>query len=100
MVDYQYEQLFPYSRDLVWKLLQDPLDDSLIVRVHPLVKHQRTISKGGDTTVVDRTIEARGKLLTSQWRVTARPPDSFRWEVLTSNGPYAAGSWMENTYTQ
>jgi hypothetical protein len=100
MVDYQYEQLFPFSRDRVWKLLQDHLDDSLIMRVHPLVKHQRTISKGGDTTVVDRTIEARGKLLTSQWRVTTRPPDSFRWEVLTSNGPYAAGSWMENTYTQ
>jgi hypothetical protein len=99
MVDYQDEQLFPFPRDRVWKLLQDHLDDSLISRIHPLVKQQRTISKSGDSTVVDRTIDARGKLLASQWRVTARPPDYFRWEILASHGPYATGGWMEHTYT-
>ncbi|MGA8536290.1 MAG: hypothetical protein WB789_02730 [Thermoplasmata archaeon] len=100
MVNYQYDQLFPFPRDRVWKLLQDHLDDSRVTRIHSLVKQQRTISKTGDSTVVDRMIDARGKLLASQWRVTCRPPDSFRWEVLTSKGPYSAGSWMENTYVE
>jgi hypothetical protein len=100
MVEYRDELLFPFSIDCVWKLLQDHLDDSLVVRIHPLVKQQRTVSRRGDSVVVDRTIDARGKLLSSQWQFTPRPPGLFRWEVLGGNGPYAAGSWMENAYSQ
>ncbi|HEV2317010.1 MAG TPA: SRPBCC family protein [Thermoplasmata archaeon] len=99
MVDYQHEQLFPFPMERVWKLLQDHRDDTLISRVHPLVKQQRTVARDGDSVIVDRTIDARGKLLASQWKLTAHPPETFRWEIVSSNGPYAAGSWMENTYS-
>jgi len=99
MVEYRDDTLFPFSVDRVWKLLQDHVDDSLIVRIHPLVKQQRTVTRHGDTIVADRTIDARGKLLDSQWQFTIRPPGLFRWEVLSGNGPYATGSWMEYTYS-
>jgi hypothetical protein len=98
MVDYDGEFVLPFPRERVWKLLHDHLDDALISRIHPLIKRQRTISTTGDLTVVERTIDARGKLVTSEWRVTVRPPDLFRWEILTSEGPYSPGSWLENTY--
>jgi hypothetical protein len=98
MVEYDGELVLPFPRERIWKLLVDHLDDTLVTRIHPLIKRQRTISKDGDLTVLERTIDARGKLLTSEWRVTARPPDLYRWEILTSQGPYSPGSWLENTY--
>lgn len=100
MVEYESDQLFPFPRDRVWKLLQDHFDDSLIGRIHPLIKQQRTVSRTGDLTIVERTIDARGKLLNSEWRITARPPESYRWEILTSRGPYSPGSWMESTFAE
>ncbi len=100
MVAYEFDQLFPFPRDRLWKLLNDHLDDQLITKIHPLVKESRTVSREGHTTVFDRKIDARGKILTSQWRVTAKPPDSFRWEIVTSEGPYASGSWMESHYAE
>lgn len=98
MGEYQSEQLFPYPIDRVWKLLQDHLDDSRIGRIHHLIKQQRSVSREGDSVVVERTIDARGRLLDSTWRVTSRPPDSYRWEILSGSGPYAVGSWMESSY--
>jgi hypothetical protein len=100
MVAYEYDQSFPFRRDRVWRLLNDHLDDSLISKIHPLVKQSHTVSRDANSIVVDRMIDARGKVLASQWRVTVRPPEAFRWDIVTSNGPYAAGSWMENTYTE
>jgi|HubBroStandDraft_1064217.scaffolds.fasta_scaffold13873_2 hypothetical protein len=100
MVTYENDQLFPFPRDRVWKLLNDHLDDSLLPKIHPLVKQSRTVSRDANSILFDRKIDARGKLLASQWRVTARPPDSFRWEVTSGEGPYATGSWMENTYSE
>jgi hypothetical protein len=100
MVDYQEDQLFPFPRDRVWTLLRAHLDDAAVSRIHPLIKRQRTVSAGGDVTVVDRTIDARGKLLDSQWRLTYRPPDYVKWEVVRSDGPYATGSWIESTYSE
>jgi Polyketide cyclase / dehydrase and lipid transport len=100
MVAYESDQVFPFPRERVWKLLNDHLDDELITKIHPLVKQSRTVSRDASSVVFDRKIDARGRILASQWRVTARPPDTFRWDIVTSNGPYAAGSWMENNYTE
>jgi hypothetical protein len=100
MVAYESVQLFPFPRERVWKLLNDHLDDALITKIHPLVKQSRTVSRDTNSVVFDRMIDARGKVLASQWRVTTRPPDTFRWDIVTSNGPYAAGSWMENAYSE
>ena len=100
MVEYRSDALFPYSRDRVWKLLADHTDDALIGRIHPLIKQQRTVSRGDSTAVVERSIDARGKLLTSQWKYSFRRPESMRWEVVEGTGPYAPGSWLENTYVE
>lgn len=99
MVEYEHDERFPFPIDRVWDPLRAHTDDALVGRVHPLVRHQRTVSRDGDSVLVDRTIDARGKLLASQWRVTLRPPELFRWEIVTSDGPYTAGGWMENRYS-
>jgi hypothetical protein len=100
VVEYQDEQLFPFPRDRVWKLLQDHVDDSLILKIHPLIKRQTTVSRSEEGAVVERVIDARGKPLVSQWRYTVRAPDYLKWEILSGTGPYAPGSVMENTYSE
>jgi len=100
VVAYENDGVFPFPRDRVWRLLQDHTDDTLIPRIHPLIRQQRTVSRSGGATVLDRMIDARGKLLSSQWKYEARPPDFLRWEIVTGAGPYAPGSWMENTYSE
>jgi hypothetical protein len=100
MVGYESDELFPFPRAQVWKLLEQHSDDAVISRIHPLINEQHTVSRADGSVVVERKIDARGKLLTSQWRLTPRPPDTFRWDILSSEGPYAPGSWMENTYTE
>lgn len=99
MPEYQSDEVFPFPRDRVWKLLGVHMDDAGISTVHPLIQKQRTVSRDGEVTVVERQIDARGKTVTSQWRITQRPPDTYRWDIVAGNGPYAVGSWMENTYT-
>lgn len=100
MVSYESDQLFPFPRERVWKLLNDHLDDAMITKIHPLVQQSRTISRDSNSVVFERMIDARGKILSSQWKITSRPPDTYRWDIVTSNGPYTAGSWMQSTYTE
>ncbi len=99
MVEYQAEQVVPFPTDRVWKLLERHLDDASISNIHPLIRSQRTLSRAVGTTVVERTIEARGRALVSEWKVDAHPPHSFRWEIVKGEGPYSVGSWLENTYS-
>jgi hypothetical protein len=100
MVAIESDELLPFARTTVWRLLQDHMDDSQISRIHPLVRKQSTLSTTGDTTLVERTIDARGKLLRSQWKVIYRPPDVFRYDIVAGDGPYAVGSWLENSYAE
>jgi len=99
MVTYEDETTFPASRERVWKLLDAHLDDKTIGMIHHLIKSQTTVSRSGGETVVDRTIDVRGKILRSRWKVLYRPPDLARWEILDSEGPWARGSYIENTYS-
>ena len=99
MAAYESDEVFPFPRDVVWKLLRDHTEDSLITRIHPLIQQQRTVARSEGSATVDRMIEARGRLLPSQWRYSYRAPDQLRWEVLSGLGPYAPGSWMENLYS-
>jgi hypothetical protein len=100
MVEYQSNELFPFPRDRVWDFLRDHADDARIGRIHPLIKHQETVVRSDDSAVVNRSIDARGKVLASQWKYTFRRPDYVKWEILGGTGPYAPGSWLENTYTE
>jgi hypothetical protein len=99
MVAYEDETVFPAPRDRVWKLLDAHLDDKTIGSIHHLIKAQSTVSRSGPDSVVDRTIDARGRLLRSRWKITYRPPDLARWEILDSEGPWAKGTYIENTYS-
>jgi hypothetical protein len=98
MVELQDSFVFPAPPATLWRLLEAHLDPAQITAIHPLVRSQALARREGDAVVLRRTIDARGRRLTSEWRVTAHPPDVNRWEILTSEGPYATGSWLENRY--
>jgi len=98
-VEYEEEEVFPYPRDRVWELLQAHLDPSTIGRIHPLIRNQATITKNGEDTTLRRTIDARGRALGSQWKITLHPPDFSRYEILASEGPWSEGSCVENHYS-
>jgi len=99
MVAYEDEGVYPKPRAEVWNLLDDHLDDAKIRRIHSLISVQKTVQRTADETVVERWIDFRGKALRSIWRITYRPPDATRWEIVESQGPWAAGSFLENTYS-
>ncbi|MCI4365842.1 MAG: SRPBCC family protein [Thermoplasmata archaeon] len=99
MIEYEEEDLFPFPRDRVWTLLTAHLDDSMITKIHPLVRSQKTLSRSGEDTVVQRSIDVRGKLMNSQWKVTLRPPEYARYEILSSEGPWSEGSTVESQYS-
>jgi hypothetical protein len=99
MVAYEDESVFPASSEVLWKLLARHNDDSAIHQIHPLVLTQRTLSHAGADTIVERTVNARGKSLRSQWKITHRAPGMSRWEVLEGEGPWAPGSFVENRYS-
>ncbi len=99
MVAYKDEGVFPVPPDVLWNLIQSHLDDQTISRIHPLVLSQQTVSRTDSEAIVDRTIDARGKPMRSKWRVTYHRPDSYRWEVLDGEGPWAVGSYLENRYS-
>jgi hypothetical protein len=99
MVEYEESELFPFPRERVWKLLRAHNDEGTIGRIHPLIKSQRTLSKNGDETTLQRSIDVRGKPLNSQWKITFRPPDYSKYEILASEGPWSEGSSVENQYS-
>jgi hypothetical protein len=100
MVEYEESEVFPFSRERVWRLLQAHNDEATIGRIHPLIKSQKTLSKDGDETTLQRSIDVRGKQLNSQWKITFRPPGFSRYEVLASEGPWSQGSSVENHYSE
>ena len=99
MVEIQEEAVFPAPREALWKLLSAHLDDAAISRIHPLLKSQKTVSQSGTETILDRWTDVRGKVLRSRWKVTARTPELYRWEILDGDGPWTPGSYVENVYS-
>ena len=100
MVAYEDEDLFPAPRPIVWKLLDDHLNDAKIVEIHPLIQSQKTVSRTDHEVVLDRVIDVRRKLKKSRWKITYEPPDHERWEIVESEGPWMVGSYLDLTYTE
>lgn len=100
MVEYSDEDFIEAPRSVVWKLLADHLDDAKLPTIHPLVRSQTTLRRTENETIVDRVIEVRRKPKRSRWKITTRPPESYRWEVLESEGPWTPGSYLELTYAE
>jgi polyketide cyclase/dehydrase/lipid transport protein len=99
MVVYEDDGIFAAPPDAVWALLQAHLDDGRVHSIHPLILTQRTISQSGPEVLVDRTIDVRGRSMRSTWKITYRPPDFARWDIVESEGPWASGSYLENRYS-
>jgi|SRR5271170_4130829 len=99
MVTIHDDGVFPAPLSVVWKLLGAHQDDSTIPTIHPLVVQQHTVHRGSPDSVVDRIVNARGRQLRSRWKLTYRPPDLSRWEILESEGPWKVGSFLENHYS-
>jgi hypothetical protein len=99
MVAYEDGGVFPAPPEAVWSLLQAHLDDERIHSIHPLVQTQQTISRSESETIVERTIDARGKSMRSKWKITHRRPEVARWEIVESEGPWKAGTYLENSYS-
>jgi hypothetical protein len=99
MVEYTEESIFPFPREQVWKLLDAHWDDTTVTKIHPLIRSQKTLSRSPNELVVERTIDANGKLVTSQWKITLRPPDFTRFDILSGTGPYEPGTVLETTYS-
>ncbi|HKN06230.1 MAG TPA: hypothetical protein VJ021_01305 [Thermoplasmata archaeon] len=98
MVVYEDRVLISAPRDVVWRLLNDHLDDKKISTIHPLVQSQNTVSRTGSEIVVDRVIDVRRKMMKSRWKITYLPPERGRWEVVEGEGPWAVGSYVDVMY--
>jgi hypothetical protein len=99
MASCEDDGVFPAPPDALWALLRAHLDDNRIHSIHPLVLTQQTMTRSGPETIVDRTIDVRGKPMRSKWRITYTAPDAARWDMLESEGPLASGSYLENRYS-
>jgi hypothetical protein len=99
MPEYHEEYDFPFPIDRVWKLLEAHLDEGTLREIHPQIKAQKTLRRSPNEVLVQRTIEVRGKLLTSEWKIAFRPPEFLRYDILSGDGPYETGSFVEVHYT-
>ncbi|MGA8710223.1 MAG: hypothetical protein WB786_03210 [Thermoplasmata archaeon] len=100
MVAYEDDDMISAPRPIVWKLLDDHLDDKKILTIHPLIQSQTTVSRTGSEIVVDRVIDVRRKMMKSRWKITYQPPERGRWEILDSEGPWAPGSYLDVRYEE
>lgn len=100
MAEYASDDVFPAPREKVWALLKAHLDPALATRIHSKILTQTEVSRDGDAVVVEREIDARGRRLRSRWKITLRPPELGRWEIVDGEGPYAPGSFIESQYSE
>lgn len=97
---YENEELIAAPRSIVWKLLEDHLDDTKIRTIHPLVLSQKTVERTGSGVQLERVIDVGRKPKKSRWMIAYAPPDHAHWEVLESEGPWASGSYLDVRYEE
>ena len=100
MKDYHDDGIITAPVSAVWKLIDSHLDDAVIHTIHPEVLEQTTVSRGSPDSVVDRVIDVRGKQMPSRWKLTLRPPDLYRWEIVGGDGPWQTGTYVESTFSE
>ncbi|MGP8078803.1 MAG: SRPBCC family protein [Thermoplasmata archaeon] len=99
MVRYADESVIPIARDRLWRLLDLHAQDGHIMRIHPDVVSQQTLSQGPGEYVVKRGVKVLRRTANSSWKVTYHVPDRFRWEIVDGNGPWTQGSYLSNQYS-
>ncbi|MCI4318605.1 MAG: hypothetical protein L3K23_00510 [Thermoplasmata archaeon] len=91
--------MFPLLLDQLWSFLDAHLDDATVTQIHPDIVGQRTVSREGEVTTVERSIRFRRDVLRSTWKITYHRPSLARWEIVSGDGPMAPGSFLENQYS-
>ncbi|MGA7924205.1 MAG: hypothetical protein WCA77_09535 [Thermoplasmata archaeon] len=89
---------FPAPRRIVWQLIDDHLNDTKVLSIHPLIQSQKTVARDNQGAVVERAMIVGKMVQQSRWRFTLAPPERFGWEILESKGPWAPGSHLELEY--
>jgi hypothetical protein len=100
VVQYSDDDVIEAPRAVVWRLLDEHLDDAKISTIHPLIQSQKTVLRTEGEVQLDRVIDVARKPRKSHWRITFDRPERFRWEVLESEGPWASGSYLELKYAE
>lgn len=99
MKEYHDDGLINASRSAVWALIDSHLDDSVIHSIHPEILEQTTEARGSPESIVNRVIDVRGSRMPSRWKLTLRPPDFYRWEIVGGEGPWKTGTYVESTFS-
>lgn len=99
MPHYEDEETIPVDLAKLWSFL-DRHTTPEISRIHTEILAQDIVSASAQETVMKRTIDMRGKQVHSTWKITVARPTMTKWEILEGDGPWAPGSWLENTYTE
>lgn len=99
MVHYEAEETLAVPLAKLWTFLNLHTTPE-IANIHTEIQAQERVGPPGREMTLKRTIDMRGKTVHSTWKVTSSPPWSSRWEVLEGTGPWAPGTYLENTYTE
>ncbi len=99
MKEYHDDGIIGAPRSEVWALITSHLDDAVIHSIHPEVLEQKTESRSPPEYVVHRIIDVRGRRMPSRWKLTLRPPDFYRWEVIDGEGPWQVGTFVESNFS-
>lgn len=99
MVRYVDESVVPIPRDRLWRLLDQHAREGEISRIHPEVVSQQTVSQGPGELVVKRGVRMFRRVVNATWKISFMAPERYRWEILDGNGPWAAGSYLANQYS-
>jgi len=93
------QSVFPAPRERLWRVLKLHVEDDQIGRIHPNFLFQRQVSREGNRWVLERKIRLLGRNYTTTWTVEMTPPETYRWEIVASDGLLVPGSYVENKYT-
>jgi Polyketide cyclase / dehydrase and lipid transport len=101
MVHYEEEDFLPVPRAKLWEFLTLHGQDDDILKIHPDIVAQTKVGDVDGGYTVQRTIKfLRGRLVTSTWKITFHPPDSYGWEILDGDGPWAPGTHLTVRYEE
>ncbi len=80
------------SRGRFLRLHADP---TVIGPIHPDLLHQALVRSSPREAVPGRTIQLPGtRTLSSTWKMTSDPPETFRWEIIGDDRPMEEGPWV------
>ena len=100
MKEYRDDGIINAPLSSVWTLINSHLDDAAIHAIHPECLEQTTESRGSPDSVVNRVIDVRGRPMKSRWKLTLRPPNFYRWEIVGGEGPWQTGTYVESTFSE